>query len=83
MRTLISAEELAAALTGSGDIRVLDVRWRLGGPGLQWRPYFQVANAYNRKNVFWYYDYQFSARATRRGFPQVPLVPTFGVEVSW
>ena len=32
MRTLISAEELAAALTGSGDIRVLDVRWRLGGP---------------------------------------------------
>lgn len=32
MRTLISAEELATALDERSDIRVLDVRWRLGGP---------------------------------------------------
>lgn len=37
MRTLISADELGAALAGAGHvrgsaIRLLDVRWRLGGP---------------------------------------------------
>lgn len=32
MRTLIAADELAALLDRPGDIRVLDVRWRLGGP---------------------------------------------------
>lgn len=38
MRTLISADELGSALAetggaeGRGDIRLLDVRWRLGGP---------------------------------------------------
>jgi hypothetical protein len=60
----------------------LGLRWTLGGPGLVWRPYFQLANAYNRKNVFWY-EYNFVNPATRTGFSQVPLVPTFGVEVSW
>jgi hypothetical protein len=60
----------------------LGLRWRLGGPGLEWRPYFQIANAYNRKNVFWY-DYDFGPPPTRTGVSQVPFVPTFGVEVSW
>jgi hypothetical protein len=62
----------------------LDVglRWRLGGPGLEWRPYLQVANAYNRRNVFWY-TYDYDQAPTRKGISQVPILPTFGVEVSW
>ncbi len=32
MQTLISAEELSASLGESRNIRVLDVRWKLGGP---------------------------------------------------
>lgn len=32
MKTLISAEQLAAELAGRHDIRVVDVRWALGGP---------------------------------------------------
>ena len=60
----------------------LGLRWRLGGPGMVWSPYVQVANAYNRRNVFWY-DYDFHPPPTRSGLSQVPLVPTFGVEVSW
>jgi hypothetical protein len=60
----------------------LGLRWRLGGPGLEWRPYFQIANVYNRKNAFWYY-YDYSPPPIRTGLSQVPLIPTFGVEISW
>jgi hypothetical protein len=63
----------------------LDVglRWRFDKWGIQWNPYLQVANVYNRRNVFLYvFDYA-SRPATRSGVSQVPLFPTFGIEFKW
>lgn len=61
----------------------LGLRWQFDKWGIQWNPYFQVANAYNRRNVFLYvFDYG-SRPATRSGVSQVPLFPTFGIEFKW
>jgi hypothetical protein len=61
----------------------LGLRWEFEKWGLTWNPYFQLANAYNRQNVFLYaYDYD-SSPPTRTGASQVPLFPTFGVEFKW
>jgi hypothetical protein len=63
----------------------LDVglHWEFAKWGIQWSPYLQVANVYNRRNVFLYvFDYG-SRPATRSGVAQVPLFPTFGVEFKW
>jgi hypothetical protein len=63
----------------------LDVglRWQFDKWGIQWSPYVQVANLYNRRNVFIYvFDYG-SRPATRSGVSQVPLFPTFGIEFKW
>ena len=61
----------------------LGLRWQFDKWGIQWSPYFQVANAYNRRNVFLYvFDYG-SRPATRSGVTQVPLLPTFGIEFKW
>ncbi len=61
----------------------LGLRWQFDKWGIQWNPYFQVANAYNRRNVFLYvFDYG-SRPATRSGVTQVPLLPTFGIEFKW
>ncbi len=63
----------------------LDVsfRWEFEKWGGTWRPYFQVVNVYNRRNPFVFlFDFQESP-PTRSGFSQLPLVPTFGVEVTW
>ena len=58
------------------------IRWELG-TGVKWRPFFQVVNLYNRQNVF-FYTYDFTGvPAKRSGFSQLPIVPTFGVEVEW
>jgi hypothetical protein len=44
------------------------------------RPYVQLVNMLNRKNVFLYtYDYT-TAPATRSAVSQLPLLPTVGVE---
>jgi len=63
----------------------LDVglRWQFDKWGIRWSPYVQVANLYNRRNVFLYvFDYG-SRPATRSGVSQVPLFPTFGIEFKW
>jgi hypothetical protein len=61
----------------------LGLRWEFEKWGLLWNPYFQVANAYNRKNVFMYVFEYDTLPATRSGATQVPLFPTFGVEFKW
>ena len=60
----------------------LSLRWNLG-TSVKWRPFFNVVNAYNRSNVF-FYTYDFTGTpALRGGFTQLPIVPTVGVEVEW
>lgn len=61
----------------------ISLRWQFLKWGAEWRPYFQLANAYNRKNVFLYtYDFQ-GQPPTRQGMSQLPIFPTFGLELSW
>ena len=63
----------------------LDVsfRWEFHKWGATWRPYFQVVNAYNRKNVFVYtFDYS-TEPASRSGFSQLPILPSLGVDFEF
>ncbi len=63
----------------------LDVgfRWEFEKWGATWRPFFQVVNLYNRRNVFLYtFDYG-TRPPTRSGYSQLPFFPTFGVEFAW
>lgn len=63
----------------------LDVgmRWQLEALGGVWRPYLNVVNLYNRRNVFFYvYDFG-DAPPTRSGWSQMPILPTVGVEFQW
>ncbi len=81
------AEPLSAAINAERfpSYSRLDVglRWQFAKWGVEWIPYLQVANLYNRRNVFLYvFDYG-SRPATRSGVAQVPLFPTFGVEFKW
>ena len=46
-------------------------------------PYFNVINAYNRKNVLFYsFNYR-PERPVRDGVSMLPILPTIGVEVSF
>ena len=46
-------------------------------------PYLSVINAYNRKNVlFYFFDYQ-AAPPTRQGVSMIPFLPTVGFEISF
>jgi hypothetical protein len=61
----------------------VSLRWDVERWGVRWQPYLQVANAYNRRNVFLYFfDYGVSP-PTRTGVSQLPFLPTFGVEVTF
>ncbi len=63
----------------------LDVglRWQFEKWGATWRPYVQVINLYNRRNVFVYrFEYD-AAPPTRSGYTQLPLLPTVGLEFEW
>ena len=61
----------------------LGLRWEFEKWGAVWNPYLQVANTYNRKNVFLYsFDYS-STPARREGVSQVPFFPTIGIEFKW
>jgi hypothetical protein len=63
----------------------LDVglRWQARWLGGTWRPYLNVVNVYNRRNVLFYvFDYD-AAPPTRGGWSQLPFFPTAGVEVEW
>lgn len=80
-------EPLAAAINGERfpPYHRLDVglRWQFEKFGGQWEPYLQVANAYNRQNVFvYFFDYQ-DAPPTRTGVSQLPVLPTFGIEFTF
>ena len=58
----------------------LSFRWEVNKWGGVLRPYFQIVNAYNHRNVFVYvYDYDDSP-ATRTGISQLPVFPSFGLE---
>ena len=46
-------------------------------------PYLNVINAYNRRNVVLYEYSPLGKRSVRRGLSLVPVLPTFGVEVSF
>ena len=50
---------------------------------MQWNPYLQIANAYNRRNVFLYFFDYGATPARREGVSQVPFFPTFGIEFKW
>ncbi len=46
-------------------------------------PYFQLLNAYNRRNVlFYFFDYD-RTPPVRSGFSMFPMLPALGVEVSF
>lgn len=48
-----------------------------------WAPYLSLINAYNARNVFTYvFDYTDNP-PTRTTISQFPIIPTFGVSVSW
>ena len=51
----------------------------------QMTPYLSVINVYNRRNVvlYEYSDYGALGQPSRRGWSLVPILPTFGVEVSF
>lgn len=60
----------------------LSVTWNRPGKRT-WAPYLSLINAYNARNVFTYiFDYTANP-PTRAAFSQFPLLPTFGVTVSW
>jgi len=61
----------------------LSLRWDFTKWGIRWEPYLQVANVYNRKNVFLYFFDYGDVPPTRTGVSQIPLLPTFGIEFSW
>jgi hypothetical protein len=58
----------------------VSLRWEIRKWGGVLRPYVQVANLLNRRNVFLYfYDYSTSP-ATRTAFSQLPVLPSVGLE---
>jgi hypothetical protein len=61
----------------------VSLRWDFTKWGVRWEPYLQVANVYNRKNVFLYFFDYAAAPPTRTGVSQLPILPTFGIEFSW
>ena len=58
-------------------------RWNFRHWGVSWEPYFQVVNGYNRRNVFLYFFDYGNSPPTRTGISQMPLLPTFGVEIRF
>lgn len=49
----------------------------------EWTPYLQVLNAYNRKNVLWYFFNYDRTPPTRSGLSMFPILPAIGVEMSF
>ncbi|HEX9727956.1 MAG TPA: TonB-dependent receptor [Gemmatimonadales bacterium] len=83
----VREEPIAAKLNGERypTYTRLDVgfRWAFEKWGVQWQPYLQVANAYNRRNVFVYFFNYADAPPTRTGVSQLPILPTIGLEFAW
>lgn len=61
----------------------LDVSREMLVRGATVAPYLSIVNAYNARNVFVYiYDYS-TDRPTRRGYTQLPILPSVGVRVAF
>jgi len=61
----------------------ISFRWDTGAFGGRLRPYLNLINAYNKKNVFFYvFDFT-SSPSTRQAVSQLPLLPSFGVEFQF
>jgi hypothetical protein len=61
----------------------VSLRWEVRKWGGVLRPYVQVANMLNRRNVFiYFYDYT-TAPATRSAISQLPLLPSVGLEFAF
>jgi len=61
----------------------LGLRWDLELWGGYWRPYLNVLNILNRRNVFVYtFDYR-DVPPTRGGYSQLPILPTLGLEFEF
>ena len=61
----------------------LGFRWSFKKFGATWEPYLQAVNLYNRRNVFFYFFDYGDAPPTRTGVSQLPVLPTFGIEVRF
>jgi len=61
----------------------LGLRWSFRKLGATWQPYLQAVNLYNRRNVFFYFFDYGDAPPTRTGVSQLPVLPTFGLEVRF
>ncbi len=61
----------------------LGLRWSFEKFGATWRPYLQAVNLYNRRNVFFYFFDYGDSPPTRTGVSQLPVLPTFGLEVRF
>jgi hypothetical protein len=59
------------------------LRWSFHRWGATWEPFFQVVNGYNRRNVFLYFFNFADSPPTRTGVSQMPLLPTFGLEIRF
>ncbi|HEX6925682.1 MAG TPA: TonB-dependent receptor [Longimicrobiaceae bacterium] len=57
--------------------RTFERRWG------SWTPYLQILNAYNRRNVLWYYFNYDESPPTRSGLSMFPILPAVGVEMSF
>lgn len=56
------------------------MRWEWG----RVTPYLSVLNLYNRKNaLFYYFEFDRDVPPVRKGVSMMPILPTFGVEVSF
>jgi len=56
-------------------------RFDIGGATL--KPYFNLINVFNRKNVFLYTPDTIGDEAVIRGVSQLPLLPSFGLRMDW
>jgi len=61
----------------------LGLRWSFAALGARLEPYLNVVNLYNRRNVFFYFFDYAAAPPTRTGVSQLPILPTFGLEVRF
>lgn len=57
--------------------------WRFTWLGARWSPSLSLLNAYARTNVFVYFYSYDRTPPVRRGFSQLPFLPTIGMEVEW
>jgi hypothetical protein len=61
----------------------LDVSREMMIRGATIAPYLSIVNAYNARNVFVYiYDYS-TDKPTRRGYSQLPILPSVGVRIAF